>query len=268
MNSKTVKRLLFISILIMSPAALHAGFLMGLNFSLHNVGKTAKGWYRTPASSTNVEVNYKENMFYFGPGLMFEVGLAPGQAGMRITPTMYNASSELNSSSYTVHLYDMLGFSNDQSVRLASLKPSKLKIHELAIGTGLIFKYNSPVSFTATTPVLKNIKMILETINPWVGMGPMQFTFSRYLEAVVDTNDASKSEFTRLNYTDFYFLLGGGFNIELNKTISKVPQNIIISFEFMFSMNLTPENDATSNDDYLNYDQTGFMFSIGAGYRL
>ncbi|RME88525.1 MAG: hypothetical protein D6767_09995 [Candidatus Hydrogenedentota bacterium] len=242
-----------------------AGFLMGFQFpAIHNIGKSAKGWYRTPASSTNVEIDYQETMFYLGGGLMFEVGMNPGHAGMRITPTLYKGSTEVNSSNFTVHTYDLLGFSNEQAQKLASNKPNKVIIKESAIGTGLVFKYNAPVKFKASKPFFFFIQKILQTTNPWIGIGPMMITFSRKVQA----GEGDSAEYAAFTYTDFYFLIGGGFNVELHHTIEKIPANIIISLEFLYTLNLTPDNDLTTNDDTIQYDQTGFIFNLGFGYRI
>lgn len=241
----------------------HAGFLIGFQFpALHNLGKVAKGWYRTPASDTNVEIEYKEKMLYFGGGLMFEIGMIPGHAGMRVTPTMYSASTEVDSSAFTVHTYDLLGFSNEQAKSLAASKPSSVKITEKAIGTGLVFKYNFPVKFKASSGFLKVTQKVLATSNPWIGMGPMMMTFSRKVEA------GDGQEYAAFTYSDFYYLIGGGLNVEPHQALKKFPANIIFSLEFLFTLNMTPDNADTTNDDTLQYDQTGFMFNFGVGYRL
>ena len=103
---------------------------------------------------------------------------------------------------------------------------------------------------------------ILRALNPWFGIGPMMMTFSRTLEA------EGKNEFAKNSYTDFYFIIGGGLSIEPSFLVEVFPRNIFISIDLLFSNNLTPDDDSSTNDDNLNISQAGFMFNFGFGYRI
>ncbi len=243
--------------------SLWADFLVGFNpASLYSISKEANGVYRTPVSATNIDLTYKETLFYYGLGLIFEAGFEQGHAGVRILPTLYKGSTSVSSSEYSASTYDLLGFSNNQATKLAANRPASVKISESGVGTAIIFKYNAPTKFKAKGAGLKIVQKVLATSNPWFGLGPMQITFNRNLEA------EGQDEFAQFTYTDFYILIGGGFNIEPHNAWDKFPRNIIISIDLLFSNNLTPDNDKTTNDDNLNVSQGGIMFNFGAGYRL
>lgn len=245
------------------PQAVFADFLVGLNpASLYSISKEATGIYRTPVSSRNIDLTYKETLTYYGLGIMFEAGFSPGHAGVRILPTLYKGSTDVASSDFTASTYDLLGFTNDQATKLETAQPDNVKIRESGIGTGIIFKYNAPTKFKARNQTLKIIQMVVSTMNPWFGLGPMQITFSRNIEA------EGQDEFAQYSYTDFYLLIGGGMNLEPHNAWKPFPRNVIISIDLLFSTNLTPDNDKSTNDDNLNIDQGGIMFNFGAGYRL
>jgi len=259
-----MKKIILIIIFLFSSASyLFADILVGLNvLSMNLTHKSAKGIYRSPALTNNVEIDYSENINYYGFGAQIEIGFLAGKAGIRILPTKFSSETSVSSSALATPVYDMLGFDNEQSNDLTTSPPSSLVIRESSVGTPILFKYNIPNKFKAKTKTLKIIRRVLRTMNLWGGIGPMLITTSRITEAV------NKNQFSSYSYTDFYFLIGGGMNIEVHHAWKKYPRNLIISLDLIYTKNLTPDNSFSSNDDNLNIIQSGWMINFGVGYRL
>lgn len=262
---------LFIMLLVVGSAGtLHANFIAGVHpVAIHSLSKSSIGIYRTPASNENKEIFFEESIVYGSTifngswGVFFEAQAKPGHAGIRLMPMFYNSSLALNSKNFSSNVYNLIGYDTDQSLRLEQSGASKVTIEESGLGTALIFKYNLPVDFKASSGFLQVTQKVLQTANLWLGAGPMLMTFNRRLIA-----QSSTEEIASKKATDFFFLIGGGFNAEPHIAWAGFPAGIIISFDFLSSVNLTPGDAHSTADDNLVIEQSGIMINLGVGYKI